>query len=87
VPRVLPFSGLRYAAPADELERLVSPPYDVISVEDQLALRALSTHNAIYVELPLDEDGRPGSRYAVAAERLAAWREQGLVAPDARPAF
>jgi uncharacterized protein (DUF1015 family) len=87
VPRVLPFSGLRYAAPADELERLVCPPYDVISVEDQLALRALSAHNAIYVELPLDEDGRPGSRYAVAAERLAAWREQGVVAPDTRPAF
>jgi uncharacterized protein (DUF1015 family) len=87
MPKILPFPGLRYAAPADELERLVSPPYDVVTPEDQLALRALSPHNVIYVELPLDEDGRPGSRYAQAAQRLASWRAQGVLAADPRPAF
>ena len=57
MPRVLPFAGLRYAAPPDELERLICPPYDVISAEEQARLSHLSPSNAIYVELPQDENG------------------------------
>jgi uncharacterized protein (DUF1015 family) len=87
VPRVLTFAGLRYAAPDDELELLVSPPYDVISPEEQAHLQALSPHNASYVELPSDEAGKPGSRYRLAAERLAAWRRDGVLRPDPRPAY
>jgi uncharacterized protein (DUF1015 family) len=87
VPRVLPFAGLRYAAPAAELEVLVSPPYDVISQDEQAVLQARSPHNASYVELPADAPGRPGSRYALAAERLQAWRHQGVLVPDPRPAY
>ena len=87
MPRVLPFAGLRYAAPPHELELLVSPPYDVISPEEQAQLQALSPHNASYVELPVDAGGRPGSRYRLAAERLAAWRREGVLKPDPRPAY
>jgi uncharacterized protein (DUF1015 family) len=86
VPRVLPFTGLRYAAPPDELELLVSPPYDVISPSEQAQLQALSSHNASYVELPADAPGQPGSRYHLAAERLAAWRREGVLKADPRPA-
>jgi uncharacterized protein (DUF1015 family) len=87
VPGVLPFRGLRYAAPASELDRLVSPPYDIISPEEQLHLRQLSPHNAIYVELPLDGPGEPGSGYRIAAEHLASWRRTGLLAQDPRPGY
>jgi uncharacterized protein (DUF1015 family) len=87
VPRVLPFTGLRYAAPPHELDVLVSPPYDVISPEEQAQLQALSPHNASYVELPADTVGRPGSRYGLAAERLAAWRREAVLKPDPRPAY
>ena len=87
VPRVLPFAGLRYVAPAAELDRLISPPYDVISPEEQGRLHALSPHNAVYVELPADAAGQPGTRYALAAEQLAAWRTEGVVHPDPRPAY
>jgi uncharacterized protein (DUF1015 family) len=87
VPRVLPFTGLRYAAPPDELELLVSPPYDVISPSEQAQLQALSPHNASYVELPADAPGQPGNRYHLAAERLAAWRREGVLKADPRPAF
>jgi uncharacterized protein (DUF1015 family) len=87
VPRVLPFTGLRYAAPAQELELLVSPPYDVISGDEQAWLQALSPHNASYVELPSDAPARPGSRYRLAAERLATWRREGVLKPDPRPAY
>jgi uncharacterized protein (DUF1015 family) len=87
MPRVLPFAGLRYAAPASELARLISPPYDVIGPEEQAQLRALSPHNAIYVELPSDAEGDPCSRYRLAADTLAHWRVERVVVPEQRAAF
>ena len=81
MPTVLPFAGLRFAAPANELERLVCPPYDVISPEEQAQLLQASPHNAVRLELPLDEPGQPGSRYPSAAEQLRAWRAQGVLGP------
>ncbi len=87
MPRVLPFAGLRYAAQPDELARLICPPYDVISAEEQARLSHLSPNNAIYVELPQDEDGSPGSRYLSAAKDLATWRKNGVVQPEPRPAY
>jgi uncharacterized protein (DUF1015 family) len=87
VPRVLPFRGLRYAAPSSELDRLVSPPYDVITPDEQTQLRELSPHNAVYVELPQDKPGEPGSRHRLAAEKLAEWRRAGVLQPDPRPAY
>ena len=87
MPRVLPFAGLRYAAPSSELARLVSPPYDVISPEEQAELRALSPNNAVYVELPSAPEGEPCSRYQAAATTLARWRNEGVLVPEQRPAF
>lgn len=87
MPKVLPFRGLRFAAPSSELDRLVSPPYDVISPDEQAQLRELSPHNAVYVELPRDAPGEPGSRHRLAAERLAEWRREGVLRPDTRPAY
>src|SRR5919199_212718 len=87
MPRVLPLAGLRYAAPSSELARLVSPPYDVISPEEQAQLRGLSPNNAVYVELPVDAEGQSCSRYASAAQTLARWRSQGVLVPEQHPAF
>src|SRR5207244_8201204 len=87
LPRVLLSAGLRYAAPSAEVERLVSPPYDVVSADEQAQLRALSPNNAIYVELPMDANGESCSRYRLAAEALARWRAQRVVLPEPRPAF
>ncbi|HEV7665763.1 MAG TPA: DUF1015 domain-containing protein, partial [Chloroflexota bacterium] len=87
MPRVLPLAGLRYAASSAELPQLISPPYDVISPDEQVTLRALSPHNAIHVELPADEGGVPGSRYRAAAARLAQWRREGMLQQDAPPAY
>ncbi len=84
---MLPFRGLRYAAPSSELDRLVSPPYDVITPDEQTQLRELSPHNAVYVELPRDKPGEPGSRHRLAAEKLAEWRRAGVLQPDPQPAY
>jgi uncharacterized protein (DUF1015 family) len=87
MPPVLPFSGLRYAARPAELEQLVSPPYDVISSEEQAQLLAASEHNVVRLELPPDEPARPGSRYAAAARFLRQWRGEGVLQPDTRAAY
>src|SRR5579859_3591810 len=87
VSKVLPFKGLRFAGPSSELERLVSPPYDIISPDEQAQLGARSPHNAVHVELPMDAPGEPGSRYRVAAETLREWRRSGILSQDPRPAY
>ncbi len=87
MPPVLPFAGLRYAAPDAELPKLVCPPYDVITPEEQQALLNESQHNAVRLELPPDEAGRSGSRYERAAACLAEWRSQGVLRRDAQPAY
>ena len=87
MPPVLPFAGLRFAAPAEELPRLICPPFDVISPEEQAQLLATSAHNAVRLELPADDAGAPGSRYATAAARLQQWRSEGVVRRDAQPAY
>ncbi len=87
MPPVSPFAGLRYAAADAELERLVSPPYDVISPDEQAQLKSLSPHNAVHLELPSDEPGQPGSRYQLAGRRLAEWRREGVLCADAKPAY
>jgi uncharacterized protein (DUF1015 family) len=87
MPPVLPFAGLRFAAPAIELERLVCPPYDVIGPDEQTQLLQASPHNAVRLELPLDEPGQPGSRYQSAARDVRDWRAEGVVRSDARPTY
>src|SRR5438045_8128829 len=77
--RVSPFAGVRYAAPGAELERLVCPPYDVISPAEQAQLQAASPYNAIHLELPPDEPGQPVSGYPQPARSLADWGPPGML--------
>jgi uncharacterized protein (DUF1015 family) len=87
MPPVLPFAGLRFAAPAAELAQLICPPFDVISPQEQVELLHASPHNAVRLELPVDDPDRPGSRYATAAMDLASWRREGVLRSDPRPAY
>ena len=48
---VQPLRGLKYAGEAvGDLARVVSPPYDVISLEEQVYYHALSPYNILQVE-------------------------------------
>ena len=63
---IRPFRGVRYnPAIAGDLSQLVSPPYDVISPEQQTELHLRSPYNAIHVDLSQEAD-----RYGSAAQRL-----------------
>ncbi|HYW86883.1 MAG TPA: DUF1015 family protein, partial [Chloroflexota bacterium] len=88
MPRVRPFAALRYApGVATDLAALICPPYDVISDEEQAQLLAQSPYNAVALELPSDAPAEPGSRYALAAERLAQWRRDNVLLADQRLAY
>ena len=85
VARFEPFAGIRYDPTAEGLEAVLAPPYDVVDEEERARLVALDPHNAIRLELPVDEGGR--NRYAVAAALLEEWLAEGALVADAEPAF
>lgn len=80
MPDFLPFRGTRYRSA--DLDPLTAPPYDVIDPDERGALAARSPQNAVRLILPEGDDC-----YARAAEQLARWRANGVLAVDATPCF
>jgi uncharacterized protein (DUF1015 family) len=85
VPRFEPFRGLRYDPERVDLSAVTAPPYDVIDDDDRAELAARSPHNAVHVDLPLEEGDR--TRYEVACRLLHAWQDEGVLVTDDEPAF
>jgi uncharacterized protein (DUF1015 family) len=72
---VKPFQGLRYeTAKAGPLERLVAPPYDVISPEERRRYLELDPHNVVHLTLPDSEEQ--------AARDLRDWQDEGVLTRD-----
>ena len=89
VPVVRPFRALRYSAEAvEDLAAVVAPPYDVIDPEEYRALLAQDPRNVVRLELPIEEPGdEPDDRYRRASRLLSAWRSDGTLRRDPRPAL
>jgi uncharacterized protein (DUF1015 family) len=89
VPQIRPFRGLRYAAEAvGDLDAVVAPPYDVLSVAERARLIARHERNVVRLDAPADEVGdAEDDRYRRAARTLAAWRSDGTFHKDPRPAI
>ncbi|WP_426572913.1 DUF1015 family protein [Aquihabitans sp. McL0605] len=83
MPPFSAFRSLRYEparfAPAD----VTAPPYDVLSAADRIALVAKNPHNAVLVDLPVEEDGP--DRYDQAGHRLQMWSDEGALVRDPAP--
>ena len=75
--QVRPFRALRYSAAAGPLERLVAPPYDVISAEEREQYLALDPHNVVHLTLPDSEEQ--------AARELVEWQAEGVLEREAEP--
>lgn len=87
---IRPFAGIQYAPElGPHLAALVTPPYDVISPEAQVAYYDRHPNNIIRLELGLDEPGDDtlNNRYTRAAATFADWRLRGVMRQDARPAM
>jgi uncharacterized protein (DUF1015 family) len=80
---IRPFRGVRYnPAVAGDLQHVVSPPYDVISPEQQTLLHLRSPYNAVHLDLNPDPE-----RYAVAAKTFSTWLEGGVLIQEHEPAL
>ena len=80
MPRIAPFPAIRYAPGAD-LQRVIAPPYDVLSPADVAELAALDEHNIVHIDVPTGGD----DRYEVAAHTLTDWLASGVLVRDSEP--
>jgi uncharacterized protein (DUF1015 family) len=89
VPTIRPFRALRYSREmVDDLAAVVAPPYDVISPAEHARLLARDSRNVVRLDLPEDEAGDPpDERYRRAARLVGAWRSDGTLRRDPRPAL
>ena len=53
MPEIQPFAGVVYRGEAGGLERVLAPPYDVITPEQQAELYARDPRNIVHVVLNL----------------------------------
>jgi len=80
-----PFRALRYAPPGEvAIDRLIAPPYDVISGPQREQLAA-EPHNIVHLDLPAPAPG--ADPYAGAAKRLRDWIREGVLIRDPHLAF
>ncbi|CAN5589439.1 hypothetical protein BH11ARM2_BH11ARM2_04300 [soil metagenome] len=83
-----PFRGLRYAAEAGQIGRLVAPPSDSLDLLAREGYADRSPQNVVRLAAPegRDDDRSRYVRYARAAADLMAWRREGLLVAEPAPA-
>jgi len=80
MPKIYPFKGWRYNLDiVNDLSKVVSPPYDVISEQDQKKLYDLSPYNFIRIIL---NNNPPSKRYADSAKTLSEWKTKKIIQQD-----
>jgi len=82
MPRIAPFSAIRYAMGTD-LQEVIAPPYDVLSPADAAELAARNPHNIVHIDIPTGTE----DRYDVAARTLAEWLDAGVLVRDGQPSL
>ncbi|WP_195210618.1 DUF1015 family protein [Actinomarinicola tropica] len=85
MPEFSPFAGIRFDTRRESLAEVTAPPYDVIDEALRSRLAARHPHNAVHVDLPVDDGAR--SRYEVACDLVHRWLEDGVLVRDDAPVF
>ncbi|KPA12117.1 Uncharacterized conserved protein UCP033563 [Candidatus Magnetomorum sp. HK-1] len=84
---VVPFKGIRYNTEKLDIAQLVTPPYDVISEEEQESYYACHPQNIIRLilgkHLPTDDNSE--NRYTRAAECYSTWQSKEYLKRDESP--
>ncbi|MDH3348509.1 MAG: DUF1015 domain-containing protein [Desulfobulbaceae bacterium] len=84
------FRGVRFnPEKINNLEEVVTPPYDVISEQDGEAFLQKNQYNMIQLDLRNNSQTGEGSneRYAEAARRFAAWQDEGILIREDVPSI
>jgi uncharacterized protein (DUF1015 family) len=81
--RIAPFRGLFYnQKKIRDLAKVIAPPYDVISLEEQEKLQRKSTYNFVRLDLSQEPDS-----HAAVAEVFQMWQSEGIFERDEIPAI
>jgi len=80
-----PLRGLRYTGSAQQLGRLLCPPYDVVDESQRRQLLERDPRNAVALVLPEADDGT--DPYQHAATELDTWLADGTLGVDPQPAL
>ena len=86
-PTLLPFRAVRYnLQQIPDLSRVIAPPYDVISAEQQQQLYTKDAHNIAWLDVTQEGTDEPSDdRYAKAARDFQDWQKQNILSRDAAP--
>src|SRR3989338_9009817 len=82
---IIPFKGTRYnLKKIQDFSKVVAPPYDVISSEEQEALCNSDPHNIIHIlfgrDLPGDDEKE--NKYSRARTFVKDWQEKSVLKRD-----
>ncbi len=84
---ITPFKGVRYnPAKIKNLSKVVAPPYDVISKNEQDKLYRMNQHNIVRMLLGKDlhGDNDKQNKYTRARRYLNAWQKKSVLSKDAQ---
>ena len=85
---IKPFNGLVYnPSKIADMGKVVCPPYDVISPEQEIVLKKRSPYNFIHVMLAKvdSKHGEEDARYAKAGDTFRQWLKDGILVQDDKP--
>ena len=86
---IRPFRGLRYNQDIiTDISSVVTPPYDVISLQEQDRYYKIHPNNIIRLDFGKDlpSDTEKINKYTRAAEYLDSWRKSGILKQEVAPA-
>lgn len=75
--RIAPFNGLRFTDKAGDMNKLVCPPYDIISDDERAKFIETNEYNIIRLELPKGENP-----YDEAGKTLKNWLDNEILKTD-----
>ncbi|KPK89205.1 MAG: hypothetical protein AMJ94_12825 [Deltaproteobacteria bacterium SM23_61] len=87
---IVPFRGISYdPQKINDLSKVVAPPYDVISPQEQDALYQRHPQNVVRLLLNKEtpQDNPKDNRYTRSAALYQAWQKEGILARASRPQF
>jgi len=88
--KIAPFRGILYnPGKVGDLNKVMAPPYDVISPSLQEALYQRHPNNMVRLILGriLPEDNAGNDRYSRAAADFKKWQAEGILIQDSRPSI
>jgi len=85
---IKPFKSIYYnVKKIKDFKKVIAPPYDVISEEEQMKLQNLSPYNFTYIDFGKDKKGddKSNNKYTRAKKTFSHWLDKGIMLQDEKP--